>query len=273
MTAAEGQSSESPLDTIVEFVAAADPRAAIGAVRDVVRSVATTRLLQRQMAKALASRPEVLHDGVPPAPQAVGELLLALRRAGVAVVAAPICGVCARALPSIRGSAWRCATCRQPRRQCANCGQWRRPSARDEHGRWQCRRCRPATEPDWNLFVDAVHAIVAAASRDLVLQAAHRAAPQLAQRRALASAVTGNPDLLRGRGAESPTRAVFRFIDLLLDAGVTGVVRPVCPRCALWPRGRARQVCRWDTNLWPLRPAGSGYGLRAVRPRPPGRCA
>jgi hypothetical protein len=35
------------------------------------------------------------------------------------------------------------------------------------------------------------------------------------------SAVTDSPDLWAGRGAESPTRAVFRFIDFLLDASVT----------------------------------------------------
>lgn len=40
-----------------------------------------------------------------------------------------------------------------------------------------------------------------------------------------------NPALLTGKGHLTPTPAALRFIDALSDAGVTGVVRPSCPRC------------------------------------------
>lgn len=157
----------------------------------------------------------MLQDGLPPAPQAVGQLLFALRRTGAADVAVPSCGMCRRELPSVRGWTWRCERCRTPRRLCAGCGQLRKPTARDENGHWKCTRCRPVTEPDWDALLIAVHRVAPEASRDLVQRAARQAAPRLAQRRALAAAVIDNPQLLSGRGAESLAKSVFRFIDLL----------------------------------------------------------
>ncbi|MGX7674614.1 hypothetical protein [Plantactinospora sp. DSM 117369] len=202
-------------------------------VLEVVRSVAATYRRLRQLERALAARPEVLRDGHPPAPQVMGELLLALRRTGAAAVAAPSCGTpaCTRALPSVRGPSWRCQPCLNPPRQCAGCRRHRTDVMRDEHGRWSCPRCRPAIEPDWAALVAAVQGIDPRAESALVLGAARQAAPRPAQQRALVAAVTGNPGLLDGSGAEAPVQAVIRLIDLLTEAGVAGVVRPACPRC------------------------------------------
>ena len=47
----------------------------------------------------------------------------------------------------------------------------------------------------------------------------------------LAWALEDNPALLTGDGHLAPLRAIPRFIEMLHDAGVAGVVRPACGRC------------------------------------------
>ncbi|MCX4670589.1 hypothetical protein OG453_28515 [Streptomyces sp. NBC_01381] len=52
-----------------------------------VTAVAGGRAKSRQLAKALAIRPAVLTDGRSPAAQAIGDLLIGLRKAGASAIA------------------------------------------------------------------------------------------------------------------------------------------------------------------------------------------
>ncbi|MFK8906399.1 hypothetical protein [Streptomyces sp. YS-3] len=54
-------------------------------------------------------------------------------------------------------------------------------------------------------------------------------------------ALEENPRLLTGEGSLAPHRAILKFIDLLHEAGIAGIVRPACPRC--------RRVVRIDKPL------------------------
>jgi hypothetical protein len=247
VSAAADQSAQSQvlLESIVAQVVGADPHADVSAVRDVTGTVVATYLRRRRVAKALTVRPDVLRDGRPPAPQAVGALLLALRRAGAAAVAAPACGGCGReSLPSVRGSSWRCARCAYPPRRCAGCGREQLNCQRDATGAWRCPRCLPTLgAPDWAGMVDAVRGIDPSADPQVVLDACRRAASRLTQQRSLATAVITDPGLLCGRGAQAPAAAVLRLIDLLVEAGVAGIVRPCCPRC-----GRVVALVKWDAG-------------------------
>jgi hypothetical protein len=60
--------------------------------------------------------------------------------------------------------------------------------------------------------------------------------------------VTAQPDLLTGSGYQAPVPAVLRFLDELIEAGATRVVRPACPRChevkALSKLLDGERVCR-----------------------------
>ena len=78
-----------PVGLITELVAAAGPGLAPEQIRPVVTAVAGGRAKSRRLASALAGRPAVLADGRSPAPRAVGDLLLALRRAGAQSVSPP----------------------------------------------------------------------------------------------------------------------------------------------------------------------------------------
>jgi len=83
--------------------------------------------------------------------------------------------------------------------------------------------------------VAVIHGIVAAldpdADRDTVASAVRRAAPRPSYQQKLAWVLEDQPDLLTGKGYLAPLRAIPRFIGLLHDAGVAGVVRPACGRC------------------------------------------
>lgn len=54
-------------------------------------AVAGGRVKRRQLAQALYERPELLVQGRSPAPRGVGDLLIALRRAGALQISPPIC--------------------------------------------------------------------------------------------------------------------------------------------------------------------------------------
>ena len=61
-------------------------------------SVAGGRAKRRKLAAALAGRPAVLADGRSPAPRVVGDLLIALRKAGATVISPPACAGCGKDL-------------------------------------------------------------------------------------------------------------------------------------------------------------------------------
>lgn len=76
-----GQAPPDPIGAITRLVAEAEPALAVGLIQDIVIGVAGGRAKRRRLAQALVQRPAVLRDGRSPAPRAVGDLLIALRRA------------------------------------------------------------------------------------------------------------------------------------------------------------------------------------------------
>ena len=108
-----------PIGLVVELVAAVEPTLAGGQVRAVTTGVAGGRAKARRLAAALASRPGVLVDGRSPAPRVVGELLLALHRAGATAICPPCCAECGKQLGSLqrRGQHWYCTVLRSAHRR------------------------------------------------------------------------------------------------------------------------------------------------------------
>ena len=86
-----------PLAVIVDLVSHVEPGLDQQAIRGVAQRVAVGRAKRRRLAQALADNPSLLLHGRSPAPRAVGDLLIALRQAGVVGVSAPVCAACAKA--------------------------------------------------------------------------------------------------------------------------------------------------------------------------------
>jgi hypothetical protein len=164
----------------------------------------------------------------------IGDLLTALRKAGVHLVAAPVCAECGKALHTFqrRGQDWYCAVCGPQREPCAGCGQTRPVNLRDRDGRPRCAQCPPDDGRD---PVQTVLAAVCDTDPTLpaeVAAAAVRAvAPRSGQRYRLAWALQDRPDLLTGAGAQAPDPCVLRLIDKLADLGSRTILRPACPGC------------------------------------------
>jgi hypothetical protein len=219
----------------VRLVAAVEHGLTEQRIAEVVAAVAGGRAGRRRLAQSLRDDPRVLVTGRPPATRAAVRLLLALRAAGGLDVAAPRCGDCGRDVRSVRptaGGGWSCARCLQVRQTtCAGCGQQRRPVSLDRHGRHRCARC-PDTEGDpLGALTALLLALDPALSEGTITATLAAATAKHAGQRRLAWAILGRPDLLTGAGADAPTPAVLRFIDALVAAGATRVVRPACPRC------------------------------------------
>ncbi len=161
MTDPAGDAVADPVGVMVTLIADAGPGMDRDAIRAVVTAVAGGRAKQRRLAQALAGRPAVLSDGRPPAPRAVGDLLIALVKAGAAEISPPACAQCGKALRTLQrcGDDWYCGVCSEIREPCAACGRPRRVSSRDRAGRPRCAEC-----PDDNGRdpVDVIHGIVAA---------------------------------------------------------------------------------------------------------------
>jgi len=89
-------------------------------VVDVVISVAGGRAKRRKLAQELSARPAVLTDGRSPAPRVIGDLLIALRRAGATVISPPVCAGCGKSLRTMqrRGQDWYCGVCGPRREPC-----------------------------------------------------------------------------------------------------------------------------------------------------------
>jgi hypothetical protein len=229
-----GDAIADPVGVMVTLIARVERSMDRDAIRSVVTAVAGGRAKQRRLALALAGRPGILSDGRSPAPRALGDLLTALARAGAAGTSPPACAGCGRPLRTFqrRGDDWYCGPCAGDRETCAACGQDRRVSSRDRAGRPRCGQC---PDSDGRDPVDVIHGVVAAldpaAGRGTVADAARRSAPRPSYQQKLAWALEDNPALLTGGAHLSPLRAVPRFVELLDDAGVVGVVRPSCGHC------------------------------------------
>lgn len=113
-----------PVGVAADLITGADPGLDGGEVEAVVVAVAGGRAKRRKLAQALAQRPAVLTDGRSPAPRVVGDLLIALVKAGAMAVSPPVCAECGKALRTLqrRGQDWYCSVCGPARQQCARCG-------------------------------------------------------------------------------------------------------------------------------------------------------
>jgi hypothetical protein len=201
----------------------------------VVSAVMGGRAKSRRLALALAGRPEVLTDGRSPAPRAVGDLLVALNDAGSGGISLPACAQCGKKVRGFcrAGQDWYCASCARTNEEpCAACGENRTVASLDRAGRPRCAKCPDHDERD---PVTVIHGLITAldpgADRELVAGAVRRSAPQPAYQKRLAWALEASPALLTGDGHLAPLRAIPRFIEMLDDAGIAGVVRPSCGRC------------------------------------------
>jgi hypothetical protein len=237
-----------PVGVIVALVAGVEPALSRTAVEDLVISVAGGRAKRRKLAGALAERPAVLADGRSPAPRAIGDLLIALRRAGATVIAPPACAGCGKALATLqrRGQDWYCAVCGPRRERCGACGSARPVTFRDRDGQPRCGQCPPGegTDPA-AVIAGIVAAIDPGVPAGAVVSAVHAAAARSGQRHRLAWALQDEPGLLTGAGARAPMPSVLRLIGELRDAGASGIVAPPCPRC-----GRVIRLHRRIDGQW-----------------------
>ena len=147
------QAVSDPVGTIVALVAAIDPAIGTATLQRVVEQAGGGRAKRRRLAAELAADPSVLSTGRSPASKAAGDLLLALRAAGAAGVAAPRCAECGREIGSMqrRSDHWYCSPCFTRPEACAACGNLRKATFRDRHGQPRCSECPdPATRgPCW----------------------------------------------------------------------------------------------------------------------------
>jgi hypothetical protein len=223
-----------PIGLVVDLVVAVEPLLAPETIRGVIAAVVGGRAKARRLATALAHRPEMLLDGRSPAPRAVGELLLALRRAGATAICPPCCAGCGKQLGSLqrRGRHWYCAVCDRRTEPCAGCGNARPVSSRDRRGRARCANC---PDHDGRDPSTVIHQVIAELDPDvdaqIVAAAVRRCAPRPSYQRRVAWALQAQPGLLTGDGHLAPLRAIPRLIELLADGGVSGIVRPTCPGC------------------------------------------
>ncbi len=232
MTAAEAIAD--PVGLMVDLVAGAEHHLERDRIREVVAAVAGGRAKARRVATALAARPAVLGDGLSPAPRAVAELLIELRKAGAGSVSPPRCAWCGKPLRTIQraGQDWYCTVCVARPESCAACGSMRRVSTRDRAGRPRCAKCPDEDHRDAVTVITAQVAVLEpGADREMIAAAVRRAASRPSHQRRLAWALETNPGLLTGEGHLAPVPAVLRLIGLLNDGGVTAVVRPACPCC------------------------------------------
>jgi hypothetical protein len=221
-----------------------------------IAGAAGGRAKQRRLAQALAGRPAVLSDGRSPAPRAVGDLLIALVKAGAAEISPPACAQCGKALRTLQrcGDDWYCGACGEIREPCAACSRPRRVSSRDRAGRPRCAEC---PDDDGRDPVDVIHGIVAAldpgAGRETVADAVRRSAPRPSYQQKLAWALEANPALLTGDGHLAQLRAIPRLIEM-----------PASPASPARHAGAAAASCI-STSRWTVS-GSAGPASRAPAP-------
>jgi hypothetical protein len=223
-----------PVGTVVALVAAVDAAIEAWTLRRVVEQASGGRAKRRRLAAELAADPSVLSTGRSPASKAAGDLLLALRAAGAAGVAAPRCAECGREITSMqrRGDHWYCSPCFTRPEVCSGCGNARKASFRDRHGRPRCSQCPDRDPRDPR---DLLVAVIAAADPTLDTGTVNAVLGQVVTKAAhlqkLAWALDEEPGLLTGDGARAAFPMILRLIDALCEAGATRIKRPACPFC------------------------------------------
>ncbi|HME74265.1 MAG TPA: hypothetical protein VKI00_00985 [Mycobacterium sp.] len=263
-----------PIGVVVDLIAECKPGLDRSTITCVVEEIAGGRVKRRRLAQALLDRPRVLDDGRSPAPRAVGDLLVALNKAGASRISAPVCAECGKHLRTLqrRGDDWYCGVCGPVREPCGQCGRVRPIHTRDRDGNPRCVACPPDGGRDpLELAVDVIVAADAALSTDVAAAAVRLAAPRSGHRHQLAWALQDRPELLTGAGAEAPTRSVLRLIDTLCDVGASAIVRPPCPRCGriihLHRRIDGKWLCRNCTAKSRAQPCGRCGAVREAATR------
>lgn len=223
-----------PIGVLVDLVVRHEPSLDRATVTDVVESLAGGRAKRRRLAQALLDRPTVLADGESPAPRAVADLLIALRKAGATRISPPVCAECGKQLRTFqrRGEDWYCGVCGPMREPCSACGKLRRVRCRDREGWPRCAQCPPEDGRDpVDLIIGIVTGVDPTLPADQVATAVSAAVPRAGRRQRLAWVLQDRPDLLTGAGAEAPIPSVLRLIDKLCDAGAQVITHPACPGC------------------------------------------
>ena len=134
-----------PIGVVVDLIAERNPGLDRPTITCVVEEIAGGRVKRRRLAQALLERPRVLDDGRSPAPRAVGDLLVALNKAGATRISAPMCAECGKHLRTLqrRGDDWYCGVCGPVRESCGECGRIRPIHTRDRGGKPRCVACPP----------------------------------------------------------------------------------------------------------------------------------
>jgi hypothetical protein len=134
-----------PIGVIVGLVAGREPALDRTVIARVTEGVAGGRAKRRRLAQALLDNPGVLADGRSPAPRAVADLLISLRRADAVNISPPACAECGKHLRSYqrRGEDWYCSVCGPVREPCSACGCIRPVNSRDRDGKPRCAQCPP----------------------------------------------------------------------------------------------------------------------------------
>jgi len=255
-----------PLQVVVDLVAVHEADLDQAAIEATCAALAGGRAKQRRLAQALLDNPDVLLHGRSPAPRAIGDLLLALRRIGAQRVSPPICAGCGRTLRNLqrRGEHWYCAPCvKPPHRACASCGQTKAVITVDRGGQPRCKQCPDDADRDpLVVLADVVAQLDASLPAEAVAAAALRVFTRPARLRQLAWAVEDNPKLLSSQGADAPLMGVLGLIDELIEAGAQAIIRPVCPGC-----DRVIRLHRQINGRWHCRKC-----VAKSRARPCARC-
>lgn len=223
-----------PIGTITRLVVAVEPVLTADLIEDIVIGVAGGRAKSRRLAQTLAARPALLRDGRSPAPRAVGDLLIALRRAGSQAVSPPHCAECGKQLRTLsrRGEHWYCAGCAVRPEPCFSCGRTRVISTRDRQGRPRCDQCPDSDKRDpLSILTDVIGRLDPSLPAQAISAATGRVFARANQLRRLAWVVKDQPGLLTGEGAQAPIPGVLRLIDQLCELGAEKITRPACPRC------------------------------------------
>jgi hypothetical protein len=261
-----------PIGVVVDLVGTVDTGLTADAVAAVVTAVAGGRAKRRRLAAALLDNPSILTTGRSPAPSAVGDLLLALRRGGAAAgISAPYCAGCGRTLTSIqrRGEDWYCSACFTRPEPCASCGHPRYVASRDRQGQPRCGQCPDEDSRDPLVaLVTAIRAVDASLPAATVTEVVQRTVSKPGHWLRLAWIIEDNSALLTGDGCQAPVPALLRLIDALRAAGAAGVVRPACPLCrrvmALSKKKDGQRICRaCSARDRAVRPVGGAHAHSA----------
>src|SRR5688572_26918295 len=102
-----------PIGVIVGLITERGPGLYRTTITRIVEQTGGGRAKRRRLAQALLDRPGVLDDGRSPAPRALGDLLIAVNKAGATRISVPLCAECGKQLRTLqrRSEDWYCGVC------------------------------------------------------------------------------------------------------------------------------------------------------------------